>query len=74
MTDEIEVDLERPAPVWNRAGREAPCCHVKRYVPGMVDPGTLHESNLTDNLRPHVQSRAGIAPCFERQAGPCFGV
>ena len=74
MIDEIKVDLECPVSVGNGARRKAPGRNVQSHVPGMVDPRTLHQANLANDLRPHVQSRAGIAPGFERQAGPSFGI
>ena len=38
-------------------------------MPGVVDPGTLGEANLADDLGPHMQGGAGITPCLK---GKCW--
>jgi len=65
MSDEIEVDLECPVSVWDRRGREPAGRDQQRNMPGMIDPGTLGDPNLADDLHPHVQGGAGLAPSLE---------
>src|SRR5882724_7810026 len=38
MVDEIELDLEMARAVGNRRGRQPPRVHIKRDMPGMVQP------------------------------------
>ena len=39
-------------------------------MPGVVRPWTEHESNLADNLRPHVQGDGGVFPLCKWQRRP----
>ncbi len=70
VIDEIEVDLKDSVPVGNRRGRQPSRGDVERAVPPMIDRRALPESNLADDLRPHVERRAGVGPAFEWQRRP----
>jgi hypothetical protein len=74
MTDEVKVDLKRPVSLRNGAGGKTPGRNVQGHVPRMIDPWTLRQANLANDLRPHVQSRRRIAPGIEREAGPGFNI
>src|SRR5262245_27389133 len=39
-------------------------------MPGMVRPWTKCQSNLADNLRPHMQGDRGVCPLCKRQRRP----
>src|SRR5476649_2928968 len=62
MIDEVEVDLECPDAVGDRRGRQPARGDVKRNMPGMVQPGRAHQTNLADDLAPQMQRRIGLAP------------
>jgi hypothetical protein len=52
MTDEIEVDLEPSRTVRNGPSGKPSGGNVERYMPRVIDPGTLREANLPDDLGP----------------------
>jgi hypothetical protein len=54
MTDEVKVDLERPHAVRDRRSRESSGRNVKRHVPRVINPRTLGEANLSDDLGPQM--------------------
>ena len=67
---EIELHLERLRAVGHEPRREPPRRYRKRDMPGVVGPGKLHQRNLSDDLQPQVQRRAGLAPGFVGQDRP----
>ena len=70
MPAEIEIDLKAARLVGNWRCGEASGRHVKRHLPPVIDHRLERETNLPDNLRPHVQRRAGVLPLRKRQIGP----
>src|SRR5215475_13496611 len=54
MTDEVEIDLEGPSIIGNRRSGKPSGCNVKRHVPRVINPRTLSQANLTDDLGPHM--------------------
>ena len=72
MIEEIELDLERPGEIRNGGSREPSGTHIKRDMPGVIDPGTLDEPNFADDLSPHMQGRESAAPRLQRKARPSF--
>src|SRR5690606_1525468 len=71
MLEEVEVDLEGALPVRHDRGGEPRRGHVQGHVPGVIDEGALGETDLPDDLGPHVQGRTGVAPGLQRKLGPC---
>jgi hypothetical protein len=62
VVDEIEIDLELARPVWNGRRRQAARSHVKRDMPGVIEPRRLGQPNLADNLRRQMQRAARLLP------------
>src|SRR2546426_12591316 len=65
MADEVEIDLERAVPVRNGRRGQASGRNVKRAMPAMIHPGSLCETDLSNDLSPHVQGGVGFAPSLE---------
>src|SRR5882724_13533701 len=72
VIDEIKADLKRVSSVRNRRSRQTAGSNIKRDVPGMVGPWRESQSNLADNLRPHVERGAGFFPIRVIQLRPNF--
>src|SRR5687767_9360884 len=72
MLHEIKIDLEDSIIIRNRRRCETGGRDVERHVPAMIDPWTLRETNLADDLRPQLQCRESLAPCLEGKARPRF--
>ena len=68
--DEVETHFEDIVAVWDRGSRQTTRRQVKGDVPGVIDPWRERETNLADDLRPHVQARGGGLPIGERQSRP----
>ena len=47
-----------------------PLSNVENDVPGMIEPGRLREADLADDLRPQLQSGAGVLPRLVGQFRP----
>src|SRR5665213_275944 len=62
MVDEVEVDLEVARAVRDRRGRQSSRGDIERYMPGVIEPGRAHESNLAGDLAPQVQRLIGFPP------------
>src|SRR5690606_22072067 len=60
--------------VGDRRGRKAAGTDIEWDVPPVVDRRRMGHPHLADDLRPHVKSRAGVAPRLEGEVGPRTGV
>jgi hypothetical protein len=62
MVDKIKVDLKHSFCEGDRRGRESARRHVKRDVPGVIEPRGLRQPNFADDLGPQLKRCAGIPP------------
>jgi hypothetical protein len=62
VVDEIEIDLKAAAAPRNWGRRQPPRGHIKRHMPGVIEPRCQGEPDLADNLRPHVQRSPRFFP------------
>src|SRR5262249_19217474 len=75
VVDEIEHDRQRPAAADRQPRRDQPARgNPQRDVPPMIGARRQRETDLADDLRPHVQRRVGVAPGGERKRRPAFEV
>src|SRR5205085_6300210 len=70
VRDEIEANFKYARAEWNRRSRQAARGDIKRDVPGMIRPRRERETDLADDLRPHVQRLRGFFPFLERKRRP----
>src|SRR3984893_4505759 len=70
VVDEVEIDLKYARVIADWRSGKPSRRKVERNVPGVIDPGRLDEPYLADDLRPHVERRAGVFPCFEGKGRP----
>ena len=70
MIDEVEIDLKVAHAVRDRRGRQPARGDIERDMPGMVQPGRAHKTNLADDLGPQMQRFVGVAPGRGRQFRP----
>src|SRR5918995_4472786 len=70
MFHQIEIDLKLTVAVRNRRRGEPTRRHVKRGMPRMVDPRRLNETDLSDDLQPHVQGISRCEPLMQFEYGP----
>ena len=67
---EVEINGERVGRMGDRRGRQSAGSHVQGDLPPVIDHGRMSESNLADDLRPHVQCVSRRSPVVEPQARP----
>src|SRR4029077_13312946 len=70
MVDKVELKLKRRTPIGNRRRSQAAVAYVQSYIPPMVLQRRQSESNLSHNLRPHMQGVEGVLPLRQRQSRP----
>src|SRR5207249_3807079 len=73
MINEIEINLERPRTVRHGRSGQAARRNIQRHVPRVINPWCLRQSNLADDLRPHVKRGASLLPFIERKTRPEHG-
>jgi hypothetical protein len=66
VVEEIKGEVESPITLGDGGSREAPRGHVKRNVPGVVDPRRLREADLPYDLSPPMERGVGVFPCLNR--------
>jgi hypothetical protein len=66
MTQEIEIELKDSIAVGYRGGGQAARLHIKDDMPGVIEPGRLHQADFADDLRPEMQRVVGVFPGRER--------
>ena len=63
--------ISRPRPAFVHERRsEAARRHIQRYLPPVIDHRLEREPNLADDLEPHVQGVARVAPVGDREIRP----
>ena len=67
VLDEVELDVEDARFVWNRGCGQTSGTDVEGDLPPVVDHRRVRESNLADDLGPHVQRVTGRGPLVDPQ-------
>src|SRR5215471_550312 len=70
MFDEIEFDLEPAAAIGNQGRRQSPVRDIERNLPPMIDVRRTGETDLANDLRPHMKRVAGVLPGFIGKSRP----
>ena len=70
MPIEVKYELKRPMFIMDRRGREAARIHIKRNLPGMVEPGRESQPDFAHDLRPEMKGCTGLFPLPVGQFGP----
>jgi hypothetical protein len=67
VLDEVKLDVKHVRFVWNRGCGQTSGTDVGGYPPPVVDHRRVCESNLADDLGPHVQRVTGGGPLVDPQ-------
>src|SRR5215469_7106486 len=62
VINKIKFNFKCQVAIRNCGGGQAVRTHIKRNIPPVIDSGRKRQSNLADNLRPHVQGGTCILP------------
>ena len=62
LRDEVELDFEGAIAVWNGRGCQSAGRDIQRHVPAVIQPGSLGQADLADDLGPQLQRCLCVAP------------